>query len=77
MRLLIALHRWWGVVFCLLFAAWFASGIVMHFVPYPAPSEADYFAGLVAIDSGKVKSAITSNTRCITTGIMRLRSCIR
>jgi PepSY-associated TM region len=54
MRLLIALHRWWGVLFCLLFAAWFASGIVMHFVPYPAPSEADYFAGLVAINSGKV-----------------------
>ena len=54
MRLLIALHRWWGVVFCLLFAAWFASGIVMHFVPYPTQQEADYFAGLVAIDSGKV-----------------------
>jgi hypothetical protein len=54
MRFLIALHRWCGVAFCLLFAAWFASGIVMHFVPYPARSEADYFAGLVAIDRGKV-----------------------
>ena len=32
-------HRWWGVAFCLLFAMWFASGIVMHFVPYPARSE--------------------------------------
>ena len=31
MRLLTWLHRWWGVVFCLLFAMWFASGIVMHF----------------------------------------------
>jgi hypothetical protein len=54
MRLVIALHRWWGVLFCLLFAAWFASGIVMHFVPFPAPSETDRFAGLVAIDRGKV-----------------------
>ena len=36
MRVLAALHRWWGVAFCLLFAMWFASGIVMHFVPYPA-----------------------------------------
>ena len=39
MRFLATLHRWWGVAFCLLFAMWFASGIVMHFVPYPARSE--------------------------------------
>jgi uncharacterized membrane protein len=39
MRLLAAFHRWWGVAFCLLFAMWFASGAVMHFVPYPARSE--------------------------------------
>jgi hypothetical protein len=42
MRILATLHRWWGVAFCLLFAMWFASGIVMHFVPYPARSEAAY-----------------------------------
>ena len=35
MRALILLHRWLGVVFCLLFAMWFATGIVMHFVPFP------------------------------------------
>jgi hypothetical protein len=39
MPLLTTLHRWWGVAFCLLFAMWFASGIVMHFVPFPARSE--------------------------------------
>jgi len=39
MRPLANLHRWWGVAFCLLFAMWFASGIVMHFVPYPARHE--------------------------------------
>jgi hypothetical protein len=39
MKALATLHRWWGVVFCLLFAMWFASGIVMHFVPFPARSE--------------------------------------
>jgi hypothetical protein len=39
LRVLIWLHRWWGVVFCLLFAMWFASGIVMHFVPFPARNE--------------------------------------
>lgn len=39
MRTLATLHRWWGVAFCLLFAMWFASGIVMHFAPFPARSE--------------------------------------
>jgi hypothetical protein len=38
MRILATLHRWWGIAFCLLFAMWFASGIVMHFVPFPARS---------------------------------------
>src|ERR1700679_2236096 len=36
MLLLATLHRWWGIAFCLLFAMWFASGIIMHFVPFPA-----------------------------------------
>jgi hypothetical protein len=54
MRTLAALHRWWGVAFCLLFAMWFASGIVMHFVPFPARSEA---GGSLAIGgSDKVRS---------------------
>src|SRR5215469_14626720 len=39
MRMLATLHRWWGVAFCLLFAMWFASGIVMHFVPFPERHE--------------------------------------
>lgn len=33
------LHRWWGVAFCLLFAMWFGSGLVMHFVPFPERHE--------------------------------------
>jgi hypothetical protein len=45
MGVLAALHRWWGVAFCLLFAMWFASGIVMHFVPFPARSEAGRVGG--------------------------------
>ena len=55
MRILIALHRWWGVAFCLLFAAWFASGIVMHFVPFPARIGVDRLAGRMAIDRDKVR----------------------
>lgn len=42
MRILATLHRWWGIAFCLLFAMWFASGTVMHFVPYPTRTEFPY-----------------------------------
>ena len=38
-RILAIAHRWWGIAFCSLFAMWFASGIVMHFVPFPSRSE--------------------------------------
>jgi hypothetical protein len=55
MRVLITLHRWWGVAFCLLFAAWFASGIAMHFVPFPARIGVERLAGSVAIDRDKVR----------------------
>ena len=41
MRVLTPVHRWLGILFFLLFAMWFASGIVMHFVPFPALTEAD------------------------------------
>jgi hypothetical protein len=55
MSALILLHRWLGVAFCLLFAMWFASGIVMHFVPFPALTETDRFAGLARIDLAGVE----------------------
>jgi len=54
MRALILLHRWLGVAFCLLFAMWFATGIVMHFVPFPALTEAERFAGLASIDTAQI-----------------------
>jgi len=50
MRGLTLLHRWWGIVFCLLFAMWFASGIVMHFVAFPTRNAAGRFAGIAPID---------------------------
>jgi hypothetical protein len=54
MRTLILLHRWLGVAFCLLFAMWFASGMVMHFVPFPALRETDRIAGLAPIDPAQI-----------------------
>jgi len=50
MRALTLVHRWLGILFCLLFAMWFASGIVMHFVPFPALTEAERIAGLAAVE---------------------------
>ncbi|MFT4248696.1 MAG: hypothetical protein QM581_11835, partial [Pseudomonas sp.] len=34
-------HRWTGIGFCLLFAIWFGSGLVLAFVPFPSLSEAE------------------------------------
>jgi hypothetical protein len=66
MKALVLLHRWLGIGFCLLFAMWFASGIVMHFVPFPSLDEASRFGGLPPIDLSQVRhgpaeAAIASN----------------
>jgi hypothetical protein len=55
MKALVLLHRWLGVGFCLLFAMWFASGIVMHFVPFPSLTETERFAGLLPIDVSRIR----------------------
>src|SRR6202790_1632275 len=47
-------HRWAGVVLCLLFAMWFASGAVLHFVGFPSLSRGDHHAGSEAIDLSRV-----------------------
>ncbi|MBB4369297.1 hypothetical protein GGD63_002085 [Bradyrhizobium sp. cir1] len=51
-------HRWLGIAFCLLFAMWFASGIVMHFVPFPSLTEAERVAGLAPVDWGEVRISV-------------------
>lgn len=50
MSAIVLLHRWLGVAFCLLFAMWFATGIVMHFVPFPSLTEAERFAELAPVE---------------------------
>src|SRR5947209_11898787 len=51
-------HRWLGIAFCLLFAMWFATGIVMHFVPFPSLTEAERFAGLEPVEVGETITAV-------------------
>ena len=58
MGAIVVLHRWLGIAFCLLFALWFASGIVMHFVPFPSLTEAERFAGLAPVAQGEVGIAV-------------------
>lgn len=38
-RQLVSVHRWLGVVLCLFFAMWFASGAVLIYVPFPSLPE--------------------------------------
>jgi hypothetical protein len=54
MRALTLLHRWLAVPLAPLFAMWFASGIVMHVVPYPALSAAERVAGMAPIEIDRV-----------------------
>ena len=52
MGAIVLLHRWLGIAFCLMFAMWFASGMVMHFVPFPSLTEAERLAGLAPLADG-------------------------
>lgn len=47
-------HRWAGVVLCLLFAMWFASGAILHFVTFPSLSPVDQHERSEAIDLARV-----------------------
>ncbi|CCD95698.1 conserved membrane hypothetical protein [Bradyrhizobium sp. ORS 375] len=49
-RALILTHRWLSIPLGPLFVLWFATGIVMHFVPFPAQTESERFAGLKPLD---------------------------
>ena len=39
--ILFSIHRWLGIGMALLFALWFASGIIMMYVEYPQLTEAE------------------------------------
>lgn len=56
-RSLVVLHRWVGIVLCLFFAMWFASGVVMIYVPYPALPDHARVSGMETIDAALVRVA--------------------
>ena len=58
-RFLIYVHRWLGISGCVLFVAWFASGIVMMYARMPEVTAADRIARLEPLDlsAGRVPPA--------------------
>ncbi|MCG2666768.1 PepSY domain-containing protein [Bradyrhizobium sp. GCM10023182] len=74
MAAIVLLHRWLGIAFCLMFAMWFASGIVMHFVPFPSLTEAERLAGLAPVERGPAVMAVADAvTASGITGATRVR----
>jgi uncharacterized iron-regulated membrane protein len=63
-RTLFLVHRWFGVAMCLLFALWFATGIIMMYVEYPELTEEERLAALAPLDfrsvSVPVGAAVTA-----------------
>ena len=51
---LVWLHRWTGIAVCLLLALWFASGMVMLYVPFPSLPAADRYDGAEPFDLAQV-----------------------
>lgn len=48
-------HRWMGVVFCVLFAAWFLSGIVLMYWEFPVVAGHERLAHLPPLDASRIQ----------------------
>src|SRR5882724_597486 len=48
-------HRWMGVFFCVLFAAWFASGIVMMYWDFPQVLPEDWWRKSPAVEASQIR----------------------
>ena len=55
-KLLAGFHRWISIALCLMFAAWFASGIVMIYVPFPSLSDGDRIERSEFVDTSDITS---------------------
>src|SRR6266581_1655552 len=53
-RRVLPVHRWFGVTLGLLFVLWFASGIILSFVPFPSLTTRDRISRSEAIGLEKV-----------------------
>jgi uncharacterized iron-regulated membrane protein len=62
-RSLFLVHRWLGIAMCVLFALWFATGVVMMYVEYPELTEEERFAALQPIDLSSVALPVEQAVR--------------
>ena len=53
--LLTIVHRYLGIVFCLIFVVWFASGIVMVYARMPQYDTAERLARLAPLDPQAIR----------------------
>ncbi len=52
---LVWFHRWLGIATCLIFAAWFASGAILLFQPFPSLGKGEALAMAEPIAAGQVR----------------------
>lgn len=67
-KLIASFHRWTSILLCLMFAAWFASGIVMIYVPFPSLSDAERIKRAEVVDVSGVTITSLSES-LVATGI--------
>ena len=48
-------HRWLGIVMCLFFGMWFASGALMLFIPFPALDDQRHLAAMPVINTRAIR----------------------
>ncbi len=74
-RWLYWLHRWLGVVTCVLCVMWFLSGLVMLYVPFPSWKDEERVAQLPAVAVDRV--AVTPDVALAAAGVRTLPTTFR
>jgi hypothetical protein len=62
-KTLIVIHRWMGVVLCLFFFAWFASGIAMIYCDFPGVRAEDRLEHSPSLDAARIRVSPTEAHR--------------
>ncbi len=67
-------HRWLGIVMCLFFGMWFASGALMLFVPFPALDDQRRLAAMPLIDVMGIRLSPAEAVARLPPGLGRLEA---
>jgi uncharacterized iron-regulated membrane protein len=66
---LFVIHRWLGIGMCLLFAMWFATGIVMMYVEYPELTTTERLANLPALKTAQIQLSPFEAAKSVTESV--------